>query len=131
AGRWSVAFVAMLVMATIELCMPQVFPFYLAISQAWVPLVIQIADVTGPIGVSALMVACNGALVDAWHGFAAGRWRPLAVVTAFVVLDLGYGGLRLHQVDAARAAAPKVKTGLVQANVGILEKWDPQEFAKL
>jgi apolipoprotein N-acyltransferase len=24
-----------------------------------------------------------------------------------------------------------VKTGVVQANVGILEKWDPQEFAHL
>jgi apolipoprotein N-acyltransferase len=134
-GRWSVALVAVLVMATIELAMPQVFPFYLAISQAWVPLVIQIADVTGPIGVTALMVAWNGALVDAWIGLRAGRGRlalrPLAVATIFVVADLAYGGLRLHQVDAARAAAPKVKTGLVQANVGIIEKWDPREFAKL
>jgi apolipoprotein N-acyltransferase len=136
-GRWSVAVVAMLVMATIELAMPQIFPFYLAISQAGVPLVIQIADLTGPIGVTALMVAWNGALVDAWHGLRAGRgrapatWRPLAVASGFVVLALAYGGLRLHQVDAARAAAPKVKTGLVQANVGIIEKWDPEEFAKL
>jgi apolipoprotein N-acyltransferase len=134
-GRHSVALTAMLVMAAIELATPQVFPFYLAISQAWVPLVIQIADLTGPIGVTALMVACSGALVDAWHGWRAGRGlralRPLAVVAAFVVADLAYGGVRLHQVDAARAAAPKVKTGLVQANVGILEKWDPQEFAKL
>jgi apolipoprotein N-acyltransferase len=39
--------------------------------------------------------------------------------------------VRIHQVDVARAAAPKVKTGLVQANVGIFEKWDPVEFARL
>jgi apolipoprotein N-acyltransferase len=134
-GRLSIALMAMLVMAAIELAMPQVFPFYLAISQAWVPLVIQCADLTGPIGVTALMMAWNGALVDAWHGVRAGRGRralrPLAVASAFVVLDLVYGGVRLHQVDAARAAAPKVKTGLVQANVGILEKWDPREFANL
>jgi apolipoprotein N-acyltransferase len=135
-GRYSVALMAMLVMAAIELAMPQVFPFYLAISQAWVPPVIQIADLTGPIGVTALMVAWNGALVDAWHRRRAGTrgmemLRPLAVASAFVVVVLGYGALRIHQVDAARAAAPKVKTGLVQANVGILEKWDPREFAKL
>jgi apolipoprotein N-acyltransferase len=37
----------------------------------------------------------------------------------------------MHQADARRAAAPKVKTGIVQANVGILEKWDPVEFAHL
>jgi apolipoprotein N-acyltransferase len=141
-GRLSVAVMAMLVMATIELAMPQVFPFYLAISQAWVPAVIQIADLTGPIGVSALMVAWNGAIVDACHRWRAGSselragrlraaLRPLAVAMAFLVLDLVYGAVRIHQVDAARAAAPKVKTGLVQANVGILEKWDPAEFAKL
>ena len=132
-GRLSVAVMATLVMATIELAMPQVFPFYLAISQAWVPALIQIADLTGPIGVSALMVAWNGALVDAWHRRRSGRGalRPLAVAAALVLVSLGYGAVRLRQVDAARAAAPKVKTGLVQANVGILEKWDPEEFAKL
>jgi apolipoprotein N-acyltransferase len=47
------------------------------------------------------------------------------------VADLIYGGVRLHQVDARRAAAPKVKTGVVQANVGIIEKWDPRAFARL
>jgi apolipoprotein N-acyltransferase len=134
-GRLPTALMAMLVMAAIELVVPQVFPFYLAISQAAVPAVIQVADLTGPIGVTALVVAWNGALVDAWYGHRAGRgrasFRPLATAALFVVADLAYGALRLHQVDAARAAAPKVKTGLVQANVGILEKWDPQEFAGL
>ena len=137
-GRLPLALVAPLVMVTIELAMPQIFPFYLAISQAWVPAVIQIADLTGPMGVTALMVAWNGALVDAWRGARAGlgvraraTWRPLAVAAALVVVDLAYGAVRIHQVDAARAAAPKVKTGLVQANVGIFEKWDPVEFARL
>jgi apolipoprotein N-acyltransferase len=134
-GRLPLALVAPLVMVAIELAMPQIFPFYLAISQAWVPALIQIADLTGPMGVTALLVACNGALCDAWLGLRAGRgrgaFRPLAVVGALVVADLAYGALRLHEVAAARAAAPKVKTGLVQANVGILEKWDPHEFAQL
>jgi apolipoprotein N-acyltransferase len=129
------ALMAMLVMAAIELVVPQVFPFYLAISQAAVPAVIQVADLTGPIGVTALLVAWNGALLDAWYGRRAGQgraaFRPLAIAALFVAADLAYGALRLHQVDVARAAAPKVKTGLVQANVGILEKWDPQQFAGL
>jgi apolipoprotein N-acyltransferase len=134
--RVPLAVLAPLVMVTIELTMPQIFPFYLAISQAWVPVLIQVADLTGPMGVTALVVAWNGALVDAWLRLRAGQgravaFRPLACATALVVADLVYGAARLHQVDVARAAAPKVKTGLVQANVGILEKWDPAEFAKL
>src|SRR4029079_11212684 len=85
-------------------------------------------------GVTALMVALNGALFDAWRLRDRGirvAGRGLAVVAALIVLDLGYGAWRLHQVDARRAAAPKVRTGVVQANVGILEKWDPNEFARL
>jgi apolipoprotein N-acyltransferase len=127
---------APLVMVTIELVVPQVFPFYLAISQAWVAPLIQIADATGPLGVTALLLAANGALVDALVGLRAGQGRrvalrPLAFVALALAADLGYGAYRLHQVDGRRAAAPKVKTGLVQANVGIIEKWDPREFARL
>src|SRR4029077_5126021 len=119
--------VAPLVMVTIELVMPQIFPYYLGISQAFVPAVIQIADLTGPLGVTALRVAFNGA------GRAAGLrreqgWgvagRGLAIAAALIVADLVYGALRLHQADVRRAAAPKVRTGVVQANVGIIEKWD-------
>jgi apolipoprotein N-acyltransferase len=144
ATRLPLVLVAPLVMVTIELTMPEIFPYYLAISQAWVPHVIQIADFTGPLGVTALLVLCNAAVYDAgalarpldagglWRG-GRGRaaLRPLALVALAIVADLGYGALRLGQVDARRAAAPKVKTGVVQANVGILEKWDPREFARL
>ncbi len=125
---------APLVMVAVELLMPQIFPYYLAISQAFVPAVIQIADLTGPLGVTALMLACSGAAADLF--FARQRrswsaWRGMALVGALIAADLGYGVLRIHQADARRAAAPKVRTGLVQANVGILEKWDPAEFARL
>ena len=128
--------VAPLVMVTVELLMPQIFPYYLAISQAFVPAVIQVADLTGPLGVTALMLAMSGAVADLIFVPAARRrapasWRGLAIVAALIVADLGYGALRMHQVDARRAGAPKVWTGLVQANVGILEKWDPVEFARL
>jgi apolipoprotein N-acyltransferase len=128
------ALLAPLAMVTIELVMPQIFPYYLAISQAFEPRLIQIADLTGPLGVTGLMLLVNGAAADLWlsaPGPLGRRARGLAVAAALVVADLGYGALRLHQVDARRAAAPKVRTGVVQANVGILEKWDPREFARL
>ncbi len=128
------ALLAPLVMVVVELLMPQIFPYYLGISQAFVPVLIQIADLTGPLGVTALMLALGGALADALFAASARAWpawRPLAIAGALIVADLGYGALRMHQADLRRAAAPKVRTGLVQANVGILEKWDPDEFARL
>jgi apolipoprotein N-acyltransferase len=131
---WPLAVLAPLVMVAVELSMPQIFPYYLAISQAFVPPVIQIADLTGPLGVTALLMLSGGALADLlrtprpWNRTA---FRGVAVAVVLVAFDLGYGALRLHQVDAHRAAAPKLKTGLVQANVGVIEKWDPEAFAQL
>ena len=128
-----VTFLAPLCWVACELCVPYVFPWYLAITQAWVPPVIQIADVTGPLGVSFLLVLCNGALFDLSQ--ALGRGRPARqlrqalgaplVAAATIVLALGYGLVRIHQIDAARAAADKVMVGVVQANVGINEKFVP------
>jgi len=135
------AWVAPLAMVTVELLVPQIFPFYLAISQAWVVPVIQIADLTGPMGVTFVLVMVTGALYDglrAWRARARTRGsgpvallRPLAVPALVVVAVLVYGGLRIRQVDARRAAAPHAQVGIVQANVGIEEKWDPGEAARL
>ena len=147
---------APLVMVVIELLVPQIFPFYLAISQAFVPPVIQIADITGPMGVSFLVVMTAGALFEAGRDVAALRGaasgagdaeaaapradlaayaraaaRRLRVPGAIVALVLGYGFVRLHQIDGRRAEAPKARVGLVQANVGISEKWDPNERSNL
>jgi len=133
-ARLPLTLLAPLMMVAIEIGMPQIFPYYLAISQAFVPRLIQIADLTGPLGVTALMVATSGAVLDTWRARDRGiriAGRGLAIVGALIAANLVYGTIRLHQVDARRAAAPTVKTGVVQANVGIIEKWDPREFARL
>lgn len=123
-----------LVMVAIELLMPAIFPFYLGISQAWVTPIIQIADVTGPLGVTALMLLWTGAVYDAFRMRGQGprrALRPLGLATAAAAIAIGYGAVRTRQVDAARAITPKVRVGVVQANVGILEKWDPAETDRL
>ncbi|HEY4186156.1 MAG TPA: apolipoprotein N-acyltransferase [Polyangia bacterium] len=137
------AWAAPLVMVAIELLVPQIFPFYLAISQAWVPHVIQIADLTGPMGVTFMLVMVTGALYDAWRAVEAARASApgavalraalpaLRLPAALVALVLLYGVVRIHQIDARRAAAPKARVGIVQANIGISEKWDPNERGRL
>jgi len=128
----------------IELLVPQIFPFYLAISQAWVPPVIQIADVTGPMGVTFVMLMTSGALYDAGRAVVRARAaaapprtqlaaaaKSLRIPAAVVAVTLLYGAVRIHQIDARRAAAPKAHVGLVQANVGMSDKWDPTERGRL
>ena len=61
-----------------ELLVPQLFPCGQWISQAWHPLVIQIAELTGPLGVTALLMMVNGALYDLAVDRRAARYPALA-----------------------------------------------------
>lgn len=103
-------------MVTAELCLPFVFPYYLGFTQASQPAVIQIADLTGPLGVTALLLMINGALYDLAAG---GARRPAAAAVSACILlaALGYGHLRIRQFADLRAISPKVKVGVVQPNV--------------
>ncbi len=132
-----VTWLAPLVWVACELCVPYVFPWYLAITQAWVPPVIQIADITGPLGVSFVLVLSNAALWQLSILFTNQRilprrglllgpsLRPPALAAVIILLVLGYGMMRIYQVDKARADAPKIRVGVVQANIGIHEKFVP------
>jgi apolipoprotein N-acyltransferase len=113
------ALVAPLVMVVCELVPPMMFPWYLAISQAWQLHVIQVADLTGPLGVTALLFMVNGAIYDL---ASARRWRPAVAAVLVLAAALLYGEVRLRQVRAAIAAAPIINVGVVQGNVPFNEK---------
>ncbi len=50
---------------------------------------------------------------------------PLVVGLLALVVPFAYGGVRIAQLEAAREAAPPVRVGVVQPNIGIFEKHDP------
>jgi len=121
-GILGITWLSAIVYVAVEMAVPYVFPFYLAITQGWVRPVIQIADLTGPLGVSFLLLLVNGAVVDLVVKRRAAL-RRVGAAAALMAACLVYGQIRIHQVEAARAAAPKLKVGVVQANIGIHEKW--------
>jgi apolipoprotein N-acyltransferase len=106
---------APIVMVGCELVVPQLFPCGQWISQAWQPLVIQIAELTGPSGVTALLMLVNGALYDVAVDGRAARY-PAMAAAALVAAALVFGAVRMHQVDDTVARAPRLKVGLVQPN---------------
>jgi apolipoprotein N-acyltransferase len=108
--------IAPLGMAACEFLVPQIFPCGQWISQAWHPLVIQIAEITGPWGVTALLMMVNGAIYDLWSNPRAAR-LPAIAAAALLAGALLFGVVRMRQVDALVAHAPRLAVGLVQPNI--------------
>lgn len=108
-----------------EFLYPMIFPWYLANGQYRFLPAIQIAELAGVMSITFVMVTFNAAL----HRFLARRLHGDALprrqmILAFIgtAAVLVYGQVRVAMVDAQIAAAPKVKLGLVEADIGIFEK---------
>ena len=106
---------APVVMVSCEFVVPQIFPCGQWISQAWNPLVIQIAELTGPLGVTALLMLVNGALYDLAVDGRDARVSASAAA-ALVAGALIFGAVRMRQVDDIVARATRMMIGLVQPN---------------
>ena len=105
----------------LEFLFPNLFPWRMANSQLEMPVLMQIGDLAGPYLLSFVMVWVSAGIAlalsarRALRAAGGGRWRrPRRCVV--------YGLWRMPMVQAAIDAAPTVRVGLVQGNVGIHEK---------
>jgi apolipoprotein N-acyltransferase len=130
-GRVPVALAAGAPLLAIEAFYPDVFPVHSGVALvdriAW----IQVADLGGPLLLSALVVLANAAFFETWRFLRGRRARPTAVWAASALVALavwGYGALRIRQIEREMAAAPALRLGIVQANLGVEEKrGDPEQ----
>jgi apolipoprotein N-acyltransferase len=125
ARGWPATWVFLGAFAATELAYPLLFPWYYATTVHQVPVLTQLADVGGPILVGLVLVAANIALAEPILARAERRKTSLGVLgagAATVAFACGYGLLRIHTIDKAAQAAPPVTVGVVQANMGLMEK---------
>ena len=104
---------------TAEVAYPLLFPWYLGASLHRFPLLIQTADLGGPVLVGLPLALTSATVADA---FRTGRprmpERPSLVVAALAIaLPVAYGAFMIPVVDHATRAAPTVRVGLVQGDV--------------
>ena len=125
ARGWPAAPVFAGAFATSELVYPLLFPWYYAATAHKVPLLTQLADVGGPILVGLVLVSVNLALAEAILARVEGRRpcrRVIGVGAGALLVACLYGAVRIRSVDAAVAAAPSAVAGIVQADMGLMEK---------
>lgn len=119
--EWS----APLAMVAVEIALPRLFPAYMGNSQYPFPLVMQVVDLFGITAVTFLVYRVNATLYLWFRTWREGRTRPLRatwVTAGMVGATLIYGGVRIVQLDARAAEAPKLKVGMVEGDIGIFEK---------
>ncbi len=131
---WDSAWISPVIWIAAEKFWPQLFPNYLGASQYKLSLVTQIADLTGILGVTFLVVYANSAVhavLDRLRGRHQHPWRPALLFAAVVALVLLYGAVRIALVDKSAASARSLAVGVVQTNRGAGEKhWDQDLFLR-
>lgn len=99
-----------------ELAYPLLFPWYAGVTMHEWPLMMQLADLGGPIAVSAMLLGSNLAIAEIVEMV---RRMPASRVTmgvgfAVPVLAAIYGAIRMGSIDAKAATAERVRVGMVQ-----------------
>ena len=122
---WPAALVAFGAFATSELLFPLLFPWYFGATVHNAIALAQIADVGGPILVGLVLMAPAVAVDELLAACTEGRApnkRMVAGLFAAPVLSALYGLVRIASVDAAAQAATPLHVGIVQGNMGLIQK---------
>ena len=122
---WSTTAVGIPALLLIEWLYPALFPTYLANSIHMCTTFVQIAELGGPMLVTAVMALVSLSLYEAWGWWRQHRrapWLVWGITVTALVLTAIYGTVRIAQVEAELEAAPVLRMGVVQVNMGIFEK---------
>lgn len=102
-----------------ELIWPRVFPWTIGTPQVLNPVVSQVVDLVGPLGLSFLVASVNAGVDAAYVRRARGvarAWAPLAFAGVLLTVALTYGVARRAQVRGLLDGAREVRVGWVQPN---------------
>jgi len=97
---------------------------------------IQISDIFGVYGLSAIIAFGNGAIFITLLHLTKKQWQQTDITKRLAAgsmiasilgaaLTLTYGHWRLQAIDSYVAAAPKTRISVIQANIDQAIKWDP------
>ena len=117
-GPPSLLFVAGLALS--EIAIPSLFPWYFGASVHDIPLLLQPAELLGPVAVS-VVLACSSVgvaeTISSWWPDRQTKPRVIVPSLAIPIIAALWGSLRISQIDARAASAPPLTAGVVQTNL--------------
>lgn len=102
-----------------------VFPAFFGASLYKAPLLMQGADLSSVLGCSFLVLVTNGALAECFRAIRKrpNAWRRAVLgAAALLAFWIGYGALRWRQISTQMASSRSLKVGMVQSNIGGIDK---------
>jgi apolipoprotein N-acyltransferase len=108
----------------VEWLYPMLFPVYLGHALGDRILFLQLADLGGPLLLTALVGLVNAAMFELWRAARGRVWQPGVVLATAIAVAVAaaYGNWRLRVVADAVEQAPPLRVGIVQGNLGVQEK---------
>jgi apolipoprotein N-acyltransferase len=122
--RWPAAALLPLSLVAVEFAYPLLFQSYTGVALMPVLPLAQVAELGGPLLMSALQAVVNGAIFDALEAWRFGLPAPYGAMAASLIALTGsgaYGFLRIVRIERASAAAPHLAIGIAQPNVGEID----------
>jgi apolipoprotein N-acyltransferase len=122
--NWPATALLPLALVAAEFVYPLLFQSYTGVALVPVLPLVQIADLGGPLLLSAFQALVNGALFDsflAWRESRRPPYWPMAASLIAVLASSAYGFSRLLHVDDLQRAAEHIPIGIAQPNVGEIE----------
>lgn len=118
-----------------EMFFPMLFEHYYGNSLHLIPPFMQMADLGGPMLVTALIMLVQGTVFETWHAWKTQVdqktvWPKRMWVASLLALigSYGYGVFRISSIETEEKGMPNFRVGIIQANMGLLEKReDPYE----
>ncbi len=117
-GPPALLFVAGLALS--EIAIPSLFPWYFGASVHQVPLLVQPAELGGPVAVSLMLAMSSVGIAETISSWGPNRQtKPRVIIpsVAIPILLALWSSLRISQIDARARSAPALTAGVVQTNM--------------
>ncbi|MEC9388674.1 MAG: apolipoprotein N-acyltransferase [Myxococcota bacterium] len=98
---------------------PALFPYYEGVTQYRIPELIQLASVTGSMGLTYLLFWFNCTVAEGLFRFMEGRRQPVRLygaLGAVLAVVVAFGSWRFAEAEAALADARVIQAGIIQQN---------------